>query len=353
MMKTAAQIDVILRAIYFNPENSGAYGGADALHRQVIGVLSKKQVTDWLSGQDTYTLHKPIRRKFNRRRVLVGRVYQQWQADLVDLQSIYKINDGYKYLLTCIDVLSKYAWVVPLKNKTGKSIIDAFETIFAERKPGKLHTDKGTAFVNRPFKKYLDELNVRHFTTENDDIKACIVERFNRTLKTKMLRYFTKNSTNRYLDVLPQLTKAYNDSYHSTIKAKPSSVKTTTRKLLRNFHARPYKRRVGFTIGDHVRISKTVRAFKKGYVANWSEETFEITKIERLRPPVYTVKDYNDEELKGRFYGWELQKVAKKDVFRIEKVIKCTKGRCLVKWLGYPPSFNSWVSKKDIADYKG
>ena len=87
-MKTAAQIDVILRAIYFNPENSGAYGGVNALYRQVIGVLSKKQVTDWLSGQDTYTLHKPIPRKFNQRRVLVGRVNQQWQADLVDLQSI-------------------------------------------------------------------------------------------------------------------------------------------------------------------------------------------------------------------------------------------------------------------------
>ena len=273
--------------------------------------------------------------------------------DLFDLQSISKNNDGYKYLLTCIDVLSKYACIVPLKNKTGKSIIDAFETIFAERKPGKLQTDKGNAFLNRPFQKYLNELNVRHYTTENDDIKACIVERFNRTLKTIMWRYFTKNSTNRYLDVLPQLTKAYNDWYHIKIKAKSSSVKTTTRKLLRNFHARPHKRRVGFTIEDHVRISKTAKAFKKGYVANWSEETFEITKIERLRPPVYTIKDYNDEELKGRFYGCELQKFAKKDVFRIEKVIKCTKGRCLVKWLGYPPSVNSWVSKKDIADYKG
>ena len=177
---------MILRAIYFNPENSGAYGGVNALVRQVIGVLSKKQVTNWLSGQDTYKLHKPIRRKFNRRRVLVGKVDQQWQADLVDLQNIYKNNDGYKYLLTCIDVLSKYAWVVPLKNKAGKSIIDALETIFAERKPGKLQTDKGTEFINRPFQKYLNELNVRHFTTENDDIKACLVERFNRTLKTKM-----------------------------------------------------------------------------------------------------------------------------------------------------------------------
>ena len=95
-MKTAAQVDVILRNICFNPENTGAHGGVIALHRQVIGVLSKKQVTDWLSGQDTYTLHKPIRRKFNRGRVLVGRVDQQWQTDLVDLQSIYKNNDGYK-----------------------------------------------------------------------------------------------------------------------------------------------------------------------------------------------------------------------------------------------------------------
>ena len=214
----------------------------NALHRQVIGVLSNTQVTDYLSGQDTHTLHKTTRRKFNRRRVLVGRVDQQWQADLVDLQSIYKNNDGYKYLITCIDILLKYAWAVPLKNKTGKSIIDAFETIFAERKPGKLETDKGTEFLNRPFQKYLKQVNVRHFTTENDDIKACIVKRFNRTLKTKMWRYLKKNSTHHYLDVLPKLNKSYNVSYHSKIKAKPSSVKTTTIKLLRNFHARPHKR---------------------------------------------------------------------------------------------------------------
>ena len=91
-MKTTTQADIILCAIYFNTENPGAYGGISALHRQVIDVLSKKQVTDWLSGQDTCTLHKPICRKFNRRRVIVGRVDQQWQADLVDLQSIYKKN---------------------------------------------------------------------------------------------------------------------------------------------------------------------------------------------------------------------------------------------------------------------
>ena len=162
----------VLRAIYFNPENPGAYGGVNALYRQVVGVLSKKQVKDWLSGQNMYTIHEPIRRKFNRRRLLVGRVGQQWQADLVDLQSIYKNNDGYKYLLTCIDVLSKYAWVVPLKNKTGKSIIETFESIFTDRKRTKLQTDKGTEFLNKPFQNYLDDLNVRHFTTENDDISA-------------------------------------------------------------------------------------------------------------------------------------------------------------------------------------
>ena len=131
--------------------------------------------------------------------------------------------------------------------------------IFAERKHAKLQTDKGTEFVNRPFQKYLNDLNIHHFTTENDDIKACVVERFSRTLKTKIWRYFTKNSTHRYLDVLSRLTKGYNDSYHSKIKANPSYVTTTTKELLRNFHAHPHKRRVGLTIGDHVRIRQSVQ----------------------------------------------------------------------------------------------
>ena len=138
----------VLGLAYFTPRRPSAYGGVDALKRAV--KLKKSAVQHWLSHQDAYTLHKPVRRNFVRRRTIVGGLDHQWQADLIDVQKLKKENDGYSYLLTVIDVLSKYSWVIPLKNKTGPTLVEAFKTIFEEgRKPLKLQTDKGTEFLNK------------------------------------------------------------------------------------------------------------------------------------------------------------------------------------------------------------
>jgi hypothetical protein len=99
--------------------------------------------------EDAYTLHKPMRRHFKRNRVIVGGIDQQWQMDLADMQSMQKFNDGYRYLLVCVDVFSKYAWLVPLKNKTGPTLVEAFKVILSSgRKPEKIMTDQGTEFFN-------------------------------------------------------------------------------------------------------------------------------------------------------------------------------------------------------------
>ena len=125
--------------------------------------VTRSQVLEWLQLQPGYTLHKPARKHFRRNRVIVFGIDSQWQADLVDLQSLSQWNRGYKYLLTCIDVLSKFAWVVPLKTKTGKELVAAFKEIFRQgRKPEKLQRDAGTEFKNRAFQTFLKEENV-HF----------------------------------------------------------------------------------------------------------------------------------------------------------------------------------------------
>jgi transposase InsO family protein len=109
----------------------------------------------------------------------------QWQADLMDLGKLASYNKGFKYLLTCIDVLSRYAWVVPLKDKTANALKEAFRVIFKSGwRPIRLQTDKGTEFTNRVFQKFLKENDAHFFTTYNEETKASIVERFNRTLKT-------------------------------------------------------------------------------------------------------------------------------------------------------------------------
>jgi transposase InsO family protein len=142
--------------------------------------------------------------------VVVYGIDHQWQPDLVDLGKLASYNKGFKYLLTCIDVLSRYAWVVPLKNKTGKTLKEAFQVIFKSgRQPIRLQTDKGTEFTNRVFQKFLKENDVHFFTTYNEETKASIVERFNRTLKTKMWKYFTHRETIIYIDVLSEMVESY------------------------------------------------------------------------------------------------------------------------------------------------
>ncbi|GFX85994.1 uncharacterized transposon-derived protein F54H12.3 [Trichonephila clavipes] len=126
-----------LEAFYENPEVPNSFEGVEALHRSVKGKYSKKDVKHWLSQKDAYTLHKPVRHKFQRNRVFVSDIDRQFQADLVDMQSLAEFNKGYKYLLTCIDLFSKFAWAVPPKDKFEKSVKSGLyiEIIFKERKP--------------------------------------------------------------------------------------------------------------------------------------------------------------------------------------------------------------------------
>ena len=135
----------------------------------------------------------------------------------MDISSLARFNKGYKFLLTCIDVFSKFAWVVPLKNKTGESLVKGFQSILdLGRSPEKLQTDEGTEFLNRNFQSLLKENSI-HFFTTNSELKASMVERFNRTLKTHMWKYFTTKNNRVYTDILQDIVHGYNNSYHRSI----------------------------------------------------------------------------------------------------------------------------------------
>ena len=191
--------------------------------------INRTKIKEWLMKQDAYTLHKPIRRRFRRNRVIVGGIDEQWQMDLADMQSRQKFNDGYRYLLVCIDVFSKYAWVVPLKDKTGLSLVDAFKIILANgRKPEKIITDQGTEFFDKRFKALLKDEDIELYNTYNET-KASVVERLIRTLKTRMWRYFTAKKTMRYMDMLPDLVYSYNHTIHRSIKKNLSMSRSITK----------------------------------------------------------------------------------------------------------------------------
>ena len=153
-------MDKDLSEIYYNPARVGSFGGVKTLSK----ASNRKDVKQWLSTQEAYTLHKPIRRKYKRRKMICVGVDHLWQCDLVDMSSLANHNDGFKYLLTCIDCFSRYAWVVPIKNKTSKAVTDAFATIIDIRKPTYLQSDKGSEFLNSSFQNLLRSNDIHFYT---------------------------------------------------------------------------------------------------------------------------------------------------------------------------------------------
>ena len=347
---------------YFIPSSASSFTGLASLKKTYKNLDKKptrKELKEWILNQETYTLHKPLIKKFKREKVKVSGIDELWQVDLVDVTKLSRENKGYKFLLTVIDVFSKHGWIEPLKNKTGVSILNAFKKIIKKRKPNKIQSDKGTEFLNALVQKYFKDLNI-HFYTTNSELKASVVERFNRTIKEKMWRYFTYKQNKKYYDVLQDLTDSYNNTYHRTIKTKPSLVTQKNKdQIFKNIYG--YDITKGdetfidpqFKIGDKVRISKNKGIFEKGYTPNWTREIFIIDKLLIQSPPTYIIKDLNDEIIEGRFYEEELQKINHKDeVYSIDKIIRKRKINnqleYFVSWLGYPKSFNSWIKSSDI-----
>ena len=149
---------------------------------------------------------------------------------------------------------------------------------------------------------------------------------------------------NVYINKLDDIVGEYNNTYHRTIKMKPTDVKDNTYiDFKKEFNDKDPK----FKVGDHVRISKYKNIFAKEYTPNWSEEVFVISKIKNAVPWTYVVNDLNGEEIIGTFYEMELQKTTQKE-FRIQKIIKRKGDKLYVKWKGYDNSFNSWFDKEDL-----
>ena len=140
------------------------------------------------------------------------------------MQSLSRYNKRIKYLLCAIDLFSKYAWVVPIKDKKGTSIVNAFQKIISEgRKPNKIWTDQGSEFYNNSFKDFLKMNNIEMYSTFNEG-KSVVAERFIRTLKNKIFKHMRAISKNIYFDELDDIVNKYNNTVHRTIKKKPTDV---------------------------------------------------------------------------------------------------------------------------------
>jgi len=285
-----------------------------------------------------------------------------WEIDLIDLSMYSNINDSNKYILMVIDCFSKFLFAVPLKNKTPLSVVNAFKEIFKVRKPSKIRSDRGKEFDNRFFKVFCENNGINYFTTQNSITKCAIVERVNRTIKEKMFKVFTHFGTRRWIDFLPLIVNAYNNSKHSTTLIPPNEVTVENEDVVfRNvYKARNFKELFNhfnvpkFSIGDKVRVKYELKPMDKSYFPLWSEVVYTIKKVLRKYSIPQYVLELNGEELPRRFYPEELQKVTitENTLWRIERILgNRTKNgvrEVRVKWFGYPSKFNSWIPEVQI-----
>jgi hypothetical protein len=384
-----------LSKIYLNPASPASFQGVDKLYEYVKSEgkyeIGKNKIRKWLNNQDSYSVNKHSNKKYKRGRVLVRGIDDQWEADLADVSAYTKENNGYKYLLVVIDVFSRYGWVEPMKNKKASTIVETFSKIISKkRRPRRLRTDGATDFSSGPFQKLLNSFDpkVFHIVTHNE-VQANFVERFIKTLKSKLTRYIVQSNQLKYINILPDIVSSYNNTWHSGIRSEPINVSDLNSKRLwwqmywpKNYISKeelklkkdeikvkkeemkfneqkknkkkksklfPYY----FKIDDKVRIAAKKGKFQREYDSKWTGEIFKVSeRFVRQGQPIYRVVDWFDEPVIGTHYQRELQKVDvdENKKWKIEKVLKTrNKGKELfVKWLFWPKKFNSWISKSDI-----
>ena len=226
------------------------------------------------------------------------------------MKLISKYNKAIRYLLCVIDLFSRYAWVIRLKNKIGESIVEGFKKILddSNRKPNKIWVNHGSEFYNNKFKSSLKENDIEIYSIFNEG-KSDVVERFIKTFKNKIYKHMTTIGKNVYFNDLNNIVKKYSNNVHSSKKMKPKDVNDYS---FVEYDEETNKISPKFKVGDNVRISKYKNIFAKGYTPNWSEEVFVVNKVQNTVPWTYLINDLNVKEIKGSFYEKELQKTNQK-----------------------------------------
>ena len=356
--------DDYLKELYYNPKKAGSYGGITSLWNAVKAEgnphkLKYGDIKKWLSEEETYNLHKPYNDKFKREAIIVGKRDQQWDSDILVLDKLAKYNKGIKYLAVFIDLFSRKLWVEPLKKKTPDAMVQAMKKIFKKgRKPDFMRTDQDKAYTAKTTQKFFKTENIKHFVAYNL-YHANYSERCIRTLKGKIFKYFTKHQTNKYIDHLQDFVDSYNNSKHSFLKMAPNQVTPENQqeiyeKLYLPTELKREKTPVifKFKVGDKVRIAAERKVFKKGYEQSWTDELFIVHKRIGSDPPRYHLIDMNGEEIKSTFYAQELQLARDDGVYKVEKILRYRRRKgvreALIRWQGYPASFDSWVDTKEL-----
>jgi hypothetical protein len=328
----------------------------------------------YLLDQPAYALTRPAPKGkgvYRRRRTMAGSIDDIWQADLADMNNLKEANRGYRFILTIVDVVSRYAFARPLKTKQGAEVSKAFESVFQEsgRQPHKIQTDQGKEFYNQQVKSLFDRRKIQHYSTADVETKAAMAERFNRTLKELLTRQIIVQENEQWLDDLPSVMAAYNRAEHSSLGTSPLSffnMKPEDREKLIDKRLYPHvcnnerQRKQNlrddreFKAGDWVRIHVLKGTFAKGYMPKWSREEFQIKQKCFSAGRVYfKLVDRQGEDIEGSWLSDQLQHATQQGLKKlVDRVVKKDNRnrRDLVSYFGLPAKFDEWVPRMSNAD---
>lgn len=340
-------MEQLLRDAYLDPDSPSCFSSPQAIKRQVPQA-TRKEIANFLKTVPSYTLHRRIVNKFKRKPTTSPGKFFSVQCDLIDYTAYANENDGYRWILVIIDIATRMIYTYPLKSKGGKDVAPAFEKFFTkEFEPILVYSDSGLEFKNSLVQNEFKKRNIRH-VIPHSQLHCALLERFIRTIKTRIERYFHSKGTRRWVDVLEKITLAINRSYSRGIGMSP--IEAIKSKII-STPCFGEERKCKLAVGDLVRISSFRSAFQKGYAQNATDEMFIISKCVPGDPPYYNIKALDGEEIKGIFYSEELIPCANPgNVYLVEKILDKRKYRgqsqVLIKWKGYAEP--SWEDEKNV-----
>ena len=344
-----------LSKVYYNIKEPAGFASIAKLSQRTGN--NTKATKSWLSAQPAYSLNRPFRKSFPTRRYKASGINHVWQLDLMEMIPYATINKGYRYILTSIDVFSRFAQALPIKTKSSNDIVEPMHVLLGKSKPLLIQTDLGKEFYDIKVKSFLKQLGINHYSVHSQ-FKAPIVERFNRTLRDKLKRYFTHTGTKIWYRALPDIIKSYNSSKHRGIyNLRPIDITSDNEFEIWSMQNKdsPPSTPPKHKLLEYVRISRITNSpFIKNFNQNWSEEVFRIVGIDHKESPeTYIIEDLKNNVIEGKFYRQELQVISSlPTLFRIERIIS-SKGRgkqkqYLVKWHGYLKEHNSWINANQL-----
>lgn len=302
----------ILERHYYDLNYPESYTTKTALQNRFKGQIDKGSIEKWSQGQHTITEYSPARKTFLRRPTVAHKKDGVWAIDTAFFIPLAKANRGYKYIVICVDVLTKYVRGIPLKSKKPSELVDGFKKITKKVKPDVCYADMGGEFQGA-FAKYLKDNGIQLWLAKNE-VKSSIAERYIQTFKQRLYRYMHHNKTKKWLDVYERILNNINNSYNSAIKMIPA--KCITLEQQREAFLNLYGKRIGFSTkedgleaGQKVKISHLRVPFRKAFNRNFSETPYTLVrKFPKENQTVYSLRAHDGEMIDGKFYRKEFKK---------------------------------------------